>query len=64
MKRLLNNKQKEEIKEFLFKKIVYKSNTEQNEIKKRLKKCLLKKKAPPTKIINSNNKPTQETFDF
>ena len=60
MKRLLNNKQKEEIKQFLFNEIVYKSNEEQNQIKRRLKKCLLTKNINKDKFMKLMNKSNEE----
>jgi len=60
MKRLLNNKQKEEIKQFLFNEIVYKSNAEQNEIKRKFKDCLLEKSSKKENLREFMNKSNKE----
>jgi hypothetical protein len=61
MKNLLNNEQKEIIKEILFNKIVYKTYEEQTEIKRRLKECLLNKKINIEKFNQIMNKTIEKS---
>ena len=61
MKNLLNNKQKEIIKEILFNKIVYKTYEEQTQIKRRLKECLLNKKINTEKFNQIMNKTIEKS---